>query len=607
MSDSVSIRWALVLLGMVLVCATDSGLIAQEPLYFKNVSVFDGDTGIGVTNVLVQEGKIAAIGVDVKPGGGATVIDGTGKTLMPGMIDCHTHVWFETHLQQAADFGVTTEMDMMAVARNAAMLRRQQTEGQANNRADFFSAGPAVTVADGHGTQFGFPVPTLDDAAQTGQFVNERVREGSDYIKLIYEDGSAYGFTRPTLSPEMFAAAVVASHENDKLAVSHVSTLAGAAMAIESDIDGLVHLFADKPITPGLIELAKSKGIFVVPTATVISNASGANLTKMVIEDEHLKPFLNNETLSNLASTFPQLAGQDGDWKVLRENISKLHEAGIPILAGTDSPNPGTDHGVSMHQELRMLVEAGLSNEQALAAATSLPAKHFQLNDRGRIAAGMRADLVLVDGDPTEDVAVVAKIVGVWKGGHPIDRQSRLDAVKAEQERATEMADATEDRLISDFEDEKVTAKFGAGWNGSTDSIRGGDSTVEMKILGGGADGSQSSLEISGVTRQQQPAFAGAMFSPGTAQMQAGDISAHKSISFWAKGTGETCQVMMFFQKRGFQPSMKEFVAGSEWKQYDFKIADFDGCDGTDVLGFWFGTGTPGEFKFQIDQVQLKK
>jgi hypothetical protein len=147
---------------------------------------------------------------------------------------------------------------------------------------------------------------------------------------------------------------------------------------------------------------------------------------------------------------------------------------------------------------------------------------------------------------------------------------------------------------------------MGAGWAASTDVLMGGDSTVKMKIVADGANKSKSSLQIAGKTREQQPAFSGVMFSPGAAAMQPADLSSHKQISFWAKGNNTDCQVMLFYQKRGFQPSMKNFVASKEWKRFDYRISEFDGCDGTDVIGIWFGRGMPGEFKFQIDEVQLK-
>ena len=436
----------------------------------------------------------------------------------------------------------------------------------------------------------------------------DRVREGSDFIKVILENGSAYGIEMPTLSSEMVAFAVDAAHTHDKLAVAHISTGQFAKLAIESDIDGLVHLFADEPASEDLVDLAKSKGVFIVATATVVSNSVGTNHAKWIINDENVRALLTNENFSNLTRTFPRTADSIGGWEVLKKNIFAFKKAGVPILAGTDAPNPGAVHGASMHQELQLLVAAGLTNVEALAAATSLPADHFKLKDRGRIAEGLRADVFLVEGDPTIDIKKTGAIVGVWKAGHPIDRDTRADFVKTEIENANGKVAADSDKMISDFDEgETVSASLGAGWRDSTDAIMGGDSTVEMTIVKGGADETASALKISGKTRSQQPAFSGIMFVPGEAMMKAEDISAYQGISFWAKGNGEDCQLMLFFQKRGFQPSIKQFAANKDWKQYAFKIKDFDGCDGTDVLGIWFGNGKPGKFSFQIDQVQLDK
>ena len=109
-----------------------------------------------------------------------------------------------------------------------------------------------------------------------------------------------------------------------------------------------------------------------------------------------------------------------------------------------------------------MLVTAGLTPEQALAAATSVPAKQFHLSDRGQIAPGLRADLILVEGDPTKDVANVARIVGVWKGGYPINRAAHIESVKAEQVAMMNRPTAGKNKLVSDFDGEKISAEFGA-------------------------------------------------------------------------------------------------------------------------------------------------
>src|SRR5262249_34167308 len=124
----------------------------------------------------------------------------------------------------------------------------------------------------------------------------------------------------------------------------------------------------------------------------------------------------------NLGSAFPRQPLALADYAVARDAVRKLRSAGVPILAGSDAPNPGTAHGVSIHRELELLVEAGLTPTEALAAATAVPAAKFGLSDRGRIAPKLVADLVLVKGDPTTDITATRKIVGVWKRGQGVDR-----------------------------------------------------------------------------------------------------------------------------------------------------------------------------------------
>jgi imidazolonepropionase-like amidohydrolase len=99
------------------------------------------------------------------------------------------------------------------------------------------------------------------------------------------------------------------------------------------------------------------------------------------------------------------------------QSAAALARAGVPLLAGTDCTSFGPVHGAGFHHELLMLTMAGLTPEQALTAATSLTARHFGLADRGRIAPGLRADLLLVDGDPTTDITATRAIADVWRGG----------------------------------------------------------------------------------------------------------------------------------------------------------------------------------------------
>jgi Amidohydrolase family len=151
-----------------------------------------------------------------------------------------------------------------------------------------------------------------------------------------------------------------------------------------------------------------------------------------------------------------------------------VRPAHVPLLAGTDAPNPGTTHGASLHRELELLVKAGLTPVEALAAATSVPAKQFGLGDRGTIAPGKRADLVLVDGDPTADIRATRKIAGVWKLGLAVDRdayRAELEKQRAEANRSAGVPRGAKPGLVSDFEDGRPSARFGAGWQVSTDNL----------------------------------------------------------------------------------------------------------------------------------------
>src|SRR5690606_33101637 len=148
-------------------------------------------------------------------------------------------------------------------------------------------------------------------------------------------------------------------------------------------------------------------------------------------------------------------------------NVAALHAAGITVLAGTDAGNPGTAHGASLHGELALLVRAGLTPEQALRAATSAPADAFGLTDRGRIAVGQRADLVLVDGDPLSDITATRQIVRLWKNGVAVDRR----VAKVEQGPAPALAALSDDFAPAD------------AWQPTSDTRMGGSSTVELSVL----------------------------------------------------------------------------------------------------------------------------
>ena len=394
---------------------------AQEEFAFRNVDVFDGSRMIRRTNVLVRGGMVRAVGRDVIVPASAQVIDGRGKTLLPGLFDAHIHLgtWRgEQFLQDALDFGVTTELEMGGGEASLA-LRKRMEAGDIQDVADLRTAGTVVTAPGGHPSQMdGPPFPTFAPGADAQAFVDARIAEGADYVKIIYEH------KYPTLTKQQLEEIVAAAHRRNKLAVVHVSTQSEARDAIGAGADGLVHIFADSTPAPGLAEFVARHRVFVVPTLSVIEMATAAPGKPWWQGVPHVVAYVTPSMRRMLDRKFPPGFRPDLKFKHAEAAVRALHRAGVPILAGTDAPSPGLSHGLSLHRELELLVRSGLTPPEALASATSGPARAFGFYDRGRIAVGLRADLLLVNGDPTRDITATRDIVGIWKLGVPHQRRS---------------------------------------------------------------------------------------------------------------------------------------------------------------------------------------
>ncbi|MFG2841401.1 amidohydrolase family protein [Streptomyces zaomyceticus] len=359
----------------------------------RGIRVFDGDRVLERADVLVEGDRIAAHDparpVDVE-------IDGTGRTLLPGLIDAHTHT-FDGSLAAALRHGVTTELDMFCLPAN---LRRQRAlAAERDDVADLRSSGVLATAPGGHpsplmalmadafGDAVG-PFDTISRPEEAADFVAARLREGSDYLKIVIDDGSTAGARLPALGARTAAALVTAARDAGLRTIAHAATATEAATALTAGVDGLAHAWwAGGPGAPPTEELAAQaadQGVFVVSTLTY-AEASGAGRPDRAEYATHV--------------------------------VAALAAAGTPLLAGTDATPFAPLHGEAMHRELELLTSAGLTPTQALHAATSATARHFGLHDRGRIAPGLRADLLLVEGDPTRDITAIGDITDVWRRG----------------------------------------------------------------------------------------------------------------------------------------------------------------------------------------------
>ena len=245
-----SIRYAVFFpaLAALLGLTSSRALAADDPFAITCVRVFNGSQVVPDATVVVRDGTIRAVGADVPVPAGTTIIDGRSKTLLPGLIDAHTHTFTPEHLRAAVVFGVTTELDMFTLTSFAQVRRAEQAAGKADDRADLFSAGTLVTAPGGHGTEYGLTIPTIKAPGEAENFVAARITEGSDYIKIVYDDGKLFNLPFNTLDEPTLTAVIRAAKARKKLAVVHIMAREFARQAVADGADGLVHLFVDKPV-----------------------------------------------------------------------------------------------------------------------------------------------------------------------------------------------------------------------------------------------------------------------------------------------------------------------------------------------------------------------
>lgn len=355
-----------------------------------DVRVFDGYGLSEPRTVCVSDGLIAG------ETGSQVVIDGKGATLLPGLIDSHVHFDAVTNLADFGRWGVTTALDMATRPRELVDSMRGGV-----GQTDIRSAGSPASAPGGLSTTSNaFDLSTaLGGPEEAERFIADRVADGVDYVKLILEDPAEKG--PAALTPDTIAALVVAARANGLLTIAHASSTVTFALGVAAGVDILTHSPMNALLSSELIEKIVAEGISVVPTLTMMSGIA----TKFGLPTGGSGPGYHNA-----AST-----------------VRALKTAGVRIVAGTDANNApfvpfSPVLGESIHRELELLVEAGLSPAEALRSATVDAASLFHLEDRGVIQPGKRADLLLVDGDPTIDIAATRRIRSVWVAGVQLQR-----------------------------------------------------------------------------------------------------------------------------------------------------------------------------------------
>ena len=561
-------------------------------------AVFDGEAFRREHDVWVEEGRVRRVGPGLELPDDLPRVEGRGHTLLPGLVDGHVHTFGGT-LNDALRFGVTSVLDQFTDPALLPGARAARDEIARTAAADLFSAGMLATAPGGHGTQFGLGVETLTEPAGAAAWVRARKEEGSDWIKIVAEDGGAYSQAIPSLDRETIGALIEAAHAEGLLAVVHVTRMELALDAVAMGADGLVHVWFDGALSEAEARRFAEAGVFVVPTLSVVAGMFGDSTGLRLLDgtDESLLSPMQRQTLidASLLRLGPELQRAGLDAATAIENVRRMHAAGVRILAGTDAPNPGTGAGISMHAELRLLERAGLESAEILAAATSWPADAFGVPERGRIAEGYVADLVLVRGDVESDVSHTADIVTIWKDGYAVAREATATAS------APEIAPAPEGPIIVDFED-GIDAGFGSGWQATTDAMNGGASTAELAVEDG-------ALVVRGETKAGFPfPWAGALWFTGPQPMQALDFSGRTTLRFRARGDGRPYTVMLFGTSAAATvPPMVPFAAGPEWAVVEIPLDSFATADPHLISALAFVTQAPlGSFTLELDDVEIR-
>ncbi|MDR1422432.1 MAG: amidohydrolase family protein [Coriobacteriales bacterium] len=362
-----------------------------------NAAVFDGENTIGIKTVVVEDDLITGLSSSEAstPGGIESIVDGSGCTLLPGLIDSHAHLYDRVaDLETCAKNGVTTLLDMGN--RDYRFVDRLREVPRA---ASVFSVlGVAYAPGSTMLKAMYFPEDCgVKDSVDAIRFVDDQVDRGADFIKIILEDPMQNnGIKWPF---EVAKALVDRAHEAKKLVIAHAVTPDSYLEALQFGVDEISHVpFVPLPQST-LDELIAHK-VTIVPTLTMMSTIA-----------------------QKLNESFGIPITADFCFKT----VAEFHRAGVNILAGTDAnfddpPSMATPmvYGSSLHRELGYLVQVGLGPREALAAATSRPADFFGLSDRGRIAVGKRADLYLCKGNPSEEIADICKAVQVWVAGEEV-------------------------------------------------------------------------------------------------------------------------------------------------------------------------------------------
>ncbi len=539
------------------------------PVVIRGARVLDG-TGAAarVVDVVIRGGKIEAFGSDAVPPS-ARVIDATGQTLLPGMFDLHTHLSASAATGIAGDWGkslkaylacgVTTVNDYATYGEMFAPMRQLLASGSA--------PGPRVNMAvrmsspAGHGTEAGWgDAMTLIAAtpAQAHQQTQLALSFHPDVIK-VFTDGWRYG-TAPNLMSmnlETLAAIVEDAHAAHVKVFTHTVTLGGAKVAARAGVDVLVHGIGDADVDEELIGIMKAKGTVYVSTLAVYEFKGAAAPAERMLA--LLEPEVK-ATVRRAAAEAP--AAQKVRWQHLLGNVKKLYDAGIPVAVGTDAGMPGTFHGFATLRELELMVQAGMTPAQALTAATGVSAKALGVEaERGTIAVGKAADLVLVQGKPDERIADVYQTKRVFRGGAEFDPAAMEKAIQSSEMTALPARQIAP--VVDDIEAKGGRTQLGTLRLNATDAGVDHSAMVFLPVIRSGED--HALLAAAQFAGKERP-FVRVDFPLTPGAIEVADVSMFSGVMFDVRGEAGARLMMQTYHVRSADVWSAPVAVTGEWQ-----------------------------------------
>jgi imidazolonepropionase-like amidohydrolase len=426
---------------------------AQQAVVYEGGRLIVGDGSAAIENgaFVVQNGHIAAIGAAIKGPAGATRVNLAGKTVMPALINVHVHIGYEKytswgaknytaenvldHLQREAFYGVAATQSVGSSPLEASLqFQRDQQAGKFPPASRYF-------FIPGYAPPNGGPDEVLREATNalhainevsTGEEARASVRKmaglGIKAVKIWVDDRRG---TYPKMMPEVYNAIIDEAHKHGMLVHAHATTLADQKAVVRAGADVLVHLVQGEKLDDEYLALLKEKKPY---WATVISLGDP---TAVCEHDPFFEQAMPASVIAKIRATTvrrplapscgppaPNAASREA---IIEYNFPRMIAAGARVVLGTDTGiEPGHTFGSGEHVEMARWVQLGLTPSQAITAATQRPAELLGLKDMGMLAVGKRADFIVLDANPLENIRNTRRISSVYLDGSKFDREAVL-------------------------------------------------------------------------------------------------------------------------------------------------------------------------------------